>query len=76
MSRLGYCYFTPLFILSTVSVVLVLPLDFPSKEVEGREGCYPEDTAYDRMEIDEEIRQILREYLTAIGSITSGSGQW
>ena len=54
--------------------MLDLPLGFPIKEVHGREGCYPEDTAQDRMEIEEQIRQILQEGLAAgdlIGSASS-----
>ena len=48
-------------------------MHYPATEVEGREGCYPEDTAQYRMKIDEEIRQILQEGLGLIGS-RSGSG--
>ena len=54
--------------------MLGAPLDYPATEVEGREGCYPEDTAQYRMKIDEEIRQILREGLSSLGLIDSGSG--
>ena len=50
------------------------PLGFPVKEVQGREGCYPEDTAQDRMEIEEQIRQMLQEGLAAAGLSGSGSG--
>lgn len=48
-------------------------MDFPAKEIQGREGCYPDDSAQDRMEIEEETRQILREALAALG-LTSGAG--
>lgn len=50
------------------------PLGFPVKEVQGREGCYPEETALDRMEIEEQIRQLLQEDLAAAGLIGSASG--
>ena len=53
--------------------MLGLPLGFPIKEVQGREGCYPEDTAQDRMEIEEQIRQMLQEGLAAAGLIGSVS---
>ena len=58
---------------TALSVVLGAPLDYPATQVEGREGCYPEDTAQYRMEVAEEIRQILQEGLGLIGS-RSGSG--
>jgi len=51
--------------------VLGLPLGFPIKEVQGGEGCYPEDTAQDRMEIEEQIRHMLQEGLAAAGLIGS-----
>lgn len=57
------------------SVVLGLPLDYPAKEVQGRGVCYSQDTAEDRMAIDEETRQALRDGLTVLGLIRgSGSG--
>jgi len=46
---------------------------FPIKVVHGREGCYPEDTAQDRMEIEEQIHQMLQEGLAAGGLIGSAS---
>ena len=56
-----------------LSVVPGQPLDSPVKEVQGRESCYPEDTAQDRLEIEEQIHHMLQG-LTAAGLIGSGSG--
>ena len=50
------------------------PLDFPVKEVQGREGCYPEETAQDRIEFEEQIRLMLQEHLAAAGLSDSDSG--
>jgi len=54
--------------------VLGLPLGYPVIEIQSGEGCYPEETAQDRMEIEEQIRQRLQESLTAAGVIGSASG--
>ena len=56
--------------------MLGLPQDYPAKEVQGRGVCYSQDTAGDRMAIDEETRQALREGLAVLGFISgSGSGE-
>ena len=57
-----------------LGVVLGLSLDSPVKEIQSGEGCYPEETAQDRMEIEEQIRQLLQESLTAAGVIGSTNG--
>ena len=53
--------------------MLDLPRSFPVKEVQGRGVCYSQDTAQDRMEIDEEIRSALREFSEELDTLL-GSG--
>ena len=47
---------------SASSVVQDQPRSFPIKEMEGKGVCYSQDTATYRMEIEEAIRPILREF--------------
>lgn len=59
-----------------LGVVLGPSLSFPIKEIQGGEGCYLEETTKDRMEIKDQIRQMLRESLTAAGLIGSNNEPW
>ena len=65
--------FLNLQLLSALSALLGPAIEIPVREVQGRVACYPQDIAEDRMEINQQVRQILREMLRMIGVI-DGSG--
>lgn len=48
-------------------------MEFPVREVQGRGACFPQDTAEVQMEINQQVRLILREILRMAGVI-DGSG--